>query len=411
MSRFLMSLPPLLAAFLLIQCTDPGGTGPGKMEIGPLTPAEKAVVSGGNAFGFKLFASLAGTDVGVNTFISPLSVSMALGMTLNGANGQTRDAIQRTLGFSGITEEEINQSYAALMTGLMHLDPKVQMEIANSIWYDPVLIVEPTFKTINARYFNAEVNGINFADPSAPTTINDWVRRNTNGKITAIVPDPIRPGMVMYLIDAVYFKASWTYRFDTSATVDDFFTRADGSKIPCRMMSQRATYPFLIAGDVRGIDLPYGDAGFSMTIILPPPGVDIDVFIANLTVDQWESWTGRLSSREVTLSMPKFRIEYAVKLNDALLALGMGVAFSNVADFTRIDRRGSLKITEVQHKSFVQVDEEGTEAAAVTSVGFEVTAGSGEHLALRLDRPFIYAIRENTSGTILFIGKMAEPKW
>jgi serpin B len=255
------------------------------------------------------------------------------------------------------------------------------------------------------------VNAINFADPSAPTTINDWVRRNTNGKITAIVPDPIRPGMVMYLIDAVYFKASWTYRFDTSATVDDFFTRADGSKIPCRMMSQRATYPFLIAGDVRGIDLPYGDAGFSMTIILPPPGVDIDVFIANLTVDQWESWTGRLSSREVTLSMPKFRIEYAVKLNDALLALGMGVAFSNVADFTRIDRRGSLKITEVQHKSFVQVDEEGTEAAAVTSVGFEVTAGSGEHLALRLDRPFIYAIRENTSGTILFIGKMAEPKW
>jgi serine protease inhibitor len=417
MKRKLRYAAVILLLLPLLGCSDIGRTGPGNSDppqpvpMGPLTAAEKAIVNSGNTFGFKLFVSLNKTSAGQNLFVCPLSVSMALGMTLNGAKGPTRDAMQATLGFAGMTQQDINRSYQGLSALLTGLDPKVRMQIANSIWYRPALIVEDTFKNVNMTYFNAEVNSIDFTNPSAALTINGWVDRNTNGRITQVVQPPIPDGIMMYLINAVYFKGSWTYRYDTKETKDDFFTLSDGSKSSCKMMAQKDTVPYFMQNGVQVIDLPYGNAGFSMTVILPPPGVDIDGFVSSLTQEQWNLWTAHLEKKEVSVYMPKFRITWRESLKDVLSNMGMAVAFSDGADFTGIDRRGSLAVSDVVHVTFVQVDEEGTEAAGVTVVGVTVTSVGAGPIVMRLDRPFIYALRENQSGTILFIGKLAIPGW
>jgi len=418
MKRKLIHAAAILTVLSIAGCSDIGRTGPGSSDPtqpappSPLTAAQKAIVSADNSFGFKLFVSLNKKSTRQNLFICPLSVSMALGMTMNGANGSTRDAMQETLGFAGVTQEDINRSYAGLSALLTGLDPTVQMQIANSIWYRPTLIVEDAFKTVNMTYFNAEVNSIDFSNPSAPQTINGWVDKNTNGRITSVVPAPIPDGIVMYLINAVYFKGTWTYRYDPKETRDDYFASADGSENPCRMMAQTDTVPYFSENGVQGIDLPYGKAGFSMTVILPPAGVDIDNFVSGLTQEQWNRWMAKLVRKAVTINMPRFRINWRQSLTDVLSAMGMSVVFSDGADFTGIDRRGSLAVSDVLHVTFVQVDEEGTEAAGVTVIGMMATAVREDGPAfMRLNRPFIFALRENQTGTILFIGKVALPSW
>ncbi|MGA3245275.1 MAG: serpin family protein [Bacteroidota bacterium] len=377
----------------------------------PLLSTEQALVASDNAFGFKLFQSINRDETGKSVFISPVSVSMALGMTLNGANGTTRDAMAQTLEFGGMSQYDINSSYKSLIALLMGLDPKVKFQIANSIWYRPDLNVEQSFKDVNKENFGAEINSIDFSDPSAAKTINGWVDRNTNGKITEIVPDPIPRDLVMYLINAIYFKGTWTYRFDSSQTRDDFFILADGSRKPCRMMSQGGKFSYYSDDQLQAIDMTYGDAGFSTTFLLPKVGTNIETFANQLTQQQWNTWIGRMDSTKGDIFLPKFKLEYKKKLNDMLTAMGMSIAFDpNTADFRNIDRRGNLFISEVMHKTFVQVDEEGTEAAAVTSVGISRSSiGPSDNFIMRVDRPFIVVIREHHSGTILFIGKVVEP--
>jgi serine protease inhibitor len=376
----------------------------------PLTSAESALVTADNSFGFKLFNAVNKTEAAKSVFISPVSVSMALGMTLNGSNGTTRTAMIQALEFAGMTQADINTSYKSLITLLSGLDPKVTLQIANSIWHRPELNVEPAFKEVNRLNFNAEINSLNFSDPNASNTINAWVDRCTKGKITKIVPNPIPSEMVMYLINAIYFKGSWTTSFDSFATRDDFFTRSDGSRTSCKMMFQKGKLRYHADSQLQAIDLPYGDAGFSMTVLLPSAGTNIDDFAGNLSQENWNSSTSRLAFDEVELHFPKFKFEYDKTLNDMLKSMGMSIAFSpNDADFTNIDKRGQLYISEVKHKTYVQVDEEGTEAAAVTSVGVGVTS-IGPNTVMRVDRPFIFVIRENSTGTILFIGKIVEPK-
>ena len=376
-----------------------------------LTLSEKTIVTADNSFGFKLFAAVNRTEAAKSIFISPVSVSMALGMTLNGANGITREAMIQTLELNGMGQADINASYKSLITLLSGLDPKVSFQIANSIWHRPELNVEQAFKEANRTNFNAEINSLNFSDPNASKTINAWVNRCTNGKIEKIVPDQIPSEMVMYLINAIYFKGAWTKSFDSSATRDDVFTRADGSRSSCKMMCQKGSLKYYFDNQLQAVDLTYGDAGYSMTIVLPAFGTNIDDFAGKLTPQVWNSLTNGLASRELELYFPKFKFEYEKTLNDMLKSMGMSIAFSlTEADFTNIDKRGQLYISEVKHKTFVQVDEEGTEAAAVTSVGVGVTS-VGQNPVMRVDRPFIFVIREHNSGTILFMGKIVEPKF
>ncbi len=383
---------------------------PNNKNVRELTSLEKSIVDSDNRFGLKLFQEIVKTQRDTNVFISPLSVSMALGMTLNGANTSTREAMINTLELAGLSDQQINESYQSLIELLVGLDPKVKFQIANSIWYRIDRVFEELFMNQCKQYFDAEVTGLDFSDPNTKDIINAWVDENTNGKIKEIVEE-IDPNNVMFLINAIYFKGTWTYQFDENATFDDIFHLPDNSTKQCKMMAQKEEYPYFANDQFQAVDLPYGDGLYSMIIILPQYGVSIDDLIMAMDQDTWNSWISNFENQEGNIFFPRFKLEYEIKMNDVLKALGMGIAFSDYADFTRMYKPGGLFIDEVNHKTFVEVNEEGTEAAAVTSVVIsEKTSGGGiEGFVIYLNRPFIFAIREHHSGTILFIGKIVDP--
>jgi len=381
---------------------------PSERAVRELTVAEKRLVETGNKFGFKLFGEIVRQEQSKNIFVSPLSVSMALGMTYNGANGSTETAMRQTLEFGDMTLKEINSSYKSLIELLSQLDPKVKFQLANSIWYRQECTFEPAFINLNQTYFNAVVRSLNFSDPNAAKTINGWVEQHTNGKIKEIVDDPIGRDLVMFLINAIYFKGIWTYQFDPQQTREEQFNLPDGSRKPCKMMNLRADLPYFANAQFQAVELPYGDGDFSMTILLPNPQTPLDALVADFNQTNWALWSKRFVTQTGSLSLPKFLLNYDLLLNDVLKALGMEIAFSpDQADFTRMDKQGGLFISKVKHKTFVAVNEEGTEAAAVTSVEIGRTSVGG--FIMRVDRPFIFVIRENHSGTLLFVGKIVAP--
>jgi len=383
-------------------------TEPEERNVRDLTSVEKQLVESDNSFGLNVFREINNDEKDENVFISPLSISMALGMTLNGANGETKQGMQNALELAGLTDQQINDSYKSLIELLVGLDPKVKFKIANSIWYRNGFTFEQDFLDVNKNYFDAEVSGLDFSNPQSKNIINSWVENNTNGKIKQIV-DNIDPLTVMFLINAIYFKGTWTYEFDKNKTQDSFFNLSDGSQVQCKMMAQAGEFSYFVNDEFQAVDLPYGDELFSMTIILPQADKDIDALVETLNADNWNTWLNNFSNSEGELYFPRFKLEYEIKLNDVLKSLGMEVAFNpSLADFTRMYKDGGIYIDKVKHKSFVEVNEEGTEAAAATVVEMKLTSvGSG--FTLRIDRPFIFAIRENHSGTILFIGKIVNP--
>jgi len=403
MSKIVSLILLLCICVVCVQCTSNSFT------PRDITAAEQELVKTGNDFGFRLFQEVNKEEGDRNIFISPLSVSMSLGMTLNGADGSTREAMETTLGLSGLTAQEINKSYQTLLTLLRGLDPEVIFQIANSIWYDQIyagMILEE-FSDANRIYFDAEVSGLDFSDPeTASEVMSSWVAEHTNGRIEGMVdPTDINPpATVMFLINAMYFKGTWAYRFDEQSTRDDWFILPNGSKKLCKMMTQEGDFQYFANADFQAIDLPYGDGFFSMTIFLPHPEYSIDSLIAKLDQDNWNQWIDSFSKEKVSLELPKFTLEYELRLDEALKALGMGIAFTSAADFSKMCGRCLVYITKVKHKTFVKVDEEGTEAAAATYTRME----SGP-IRMRVDRPFVFAIRDHHSDTILFIGKVVDP--
>lgn len=406
MSRLLRCIPTalVLGSLLGLAACDLFGTQPRQIVLRDLSPVEREVVASDNAFGFNLMRALQAESPDATLFVSPVSVSFALGMTLNGASGATYDAMVETLGKAGLTEAEVNAAYRSLMDLLTGLDSKVVLEIANSIWYREGFDVRPEFLDVNRTTFDAEVRPLDFGAADAADVINGWVDEKTKGKIEKIVNE-IGADVVMYLINAIYFKGDWTYRFDEDDTRDDTFTNADGSTTAVKMMRQSASLPMASAERYTALDLPYGDSLYSMTILLPEAGSNVDDLVEELDPEFWADLTGRLAPREVDVEVPRFKIEYQTSLVDALSALGMGVAFTDAADFSRIRAAGGLKIDDVIHKTFVEVNEEGTEAAAVTAVVIVETSAPIPQV-FRVDRPFVFAIRERHSGTVLFLGKV-----
>jgi serine protease inhibitor len=390
----------------LVQCTNKSTTPPTPTPARDLTTAEKQLVASDNKFGLRLFREIVSREGNKNVFVSPLSVAMALGMTYNGANGTTQEAMQNTLELQGMSLEEVNKSYRSVIDLLRGLDPKVTFQIANSIWYRQGFEVESNFLDLNTTYFDAIVRALDFDDPAAIVTINDWVDENTHGKIDKIL-DKIPDETVMYLIDAIYFKGTWKLRFDPEKTTAQPFHLPDGSVKSCQMMAMPETdISYLATREFSAVDLKYGDGDYSMTILLPNWDMTVDSVVAQLTDENWQSWLGEFRLQNWALQIPKFEIEYEKSLKGVLGALGMGIAFTDSADFRGINRAGNLLITEVKHKTYVKVDEEGTEAAAVTSVEVGFTSGP---MSLTVDRPFLFVIHENHSGTILFMGKIVDP--
>jgi serpin B len=393
------------AASFVAACSETTSPGPRRIDAlpRPLSAAEQKVVSAGNEFSFALFRQASAKEPGKNVFISPLSASMALGMTMNGAAGTTFDAMRGALGFAQASQAEINQGYRSLIDLLRGLDPETELRIANSIWYKDGYAFEPSFFDATRTFFDAEVQGLDFGDPASLGTINSWVDQATNGKIKSIL-DVIAPDHVMFLINAIYFNGRWEHRFDRSQTRDAEFHAADGSVGSIQLMYRNGELRYAETPEYQAADLLYGNSAFAMTVLLPRPGTDINALVASLTEEQWTTLTSRFSEQEMELFLPKFTLEYERRLNEDLEALGMGIAFvPDLADFTRMAAAGGLYIDYVKQKTFVDVHEDGTEAAAVTAVAIRETSAPP---AMRVDRPFIFTIRERFSGTILFIGKI-----
>ena len=393
---------------LLAACSSEGPTAPKKIEQlpRPLSSVERQIAEGSTGFGLSLLREVnERTPPDSNVFISPLSASMALGMTATGAAGETLDSMRAVLGYPEVALQDMDESYRSLIDLLRELDPSVDFRIANSIWYRNGLNVQPSFVDATKQYFDAEVAALDFSSPSAVGTINDWVKRGTNDKIDKIV-NSIPDDMVMYLINAIYFKGSWTARFDESRTRDEPFFAADGSQPTVPMMSVESDFLATSTNEYSAVELPYGGGAFSMIVVVPREGVGVDSLISEMDATRWQALLDGLTKQGGLVQIPRFRLEWESSLNAPLIEMGMGVAFDGGrADFSEISRDAGLFISTVYQKTYVNVDEEGTEAAAVTAVGMRVV--SLPPPLLRADRPFLFAIRERLSGTLLFIGKMA----
>jgi serpin B len=326
-------------------------------------------------------------------------------MTANGARNDTEAAMHTTLGYSALSAAEINEGYRGLIDYLVNLDPKVTMEVANSIWYRQGFEVLQEFIDANQAFFDAVVRALDFSDPGAADTMNAWVADKTHGKIEEIIDPPISKDTVMFLINAIYFKGTWTYRFDKSDTAPGTF-HAPAGDLTVQMMHLQGDLPYLEMPDFRAVSLPYGHELYSMTIFVPREGLDIDRLAAELTESNWNSWMALFSSMKLSLEMPRFELEYEKTLNDVLKALGMEIAFTYGADFTGINPTGELFIDEVRHKTYVKVNEEGTEAAAATSVEVDKMSASPE---MRVNRPFLFVIHDKHSKAMMFMGKIVDP--
>ncbi len=394
--------------FLLASCTpdeDPFTPVPKDEKTFQLNESLQPKIKQDNTFAVDLFKEIyknAKKDNKENVFISPLSISMALSMTLNGADGQTREDMEAALRISGFSADQINDYCKTLREGLISIDPQTEVAIANSIWYRNGFPVEKTFLELNKSYFDAEVNEADFS-PNTVTRINNWCALHTNDKIKEILQE-IPTEAMMYLINAVYFNGIWQYKFNKDDSSGGYFFGEDEAQ-EVTMMKQKNEFDYAEDGVARYLVLPYGNGSFNMVVMLPKNGKTTDDVVDNLNPDYW---TTAVSKKEMKLKFPRFKVECEYKLKDVLSDMGMGLAFTNAADFSKISSNSRLAISEVVHKTFVEVTEDGTEAAAVTLVEMANTSVIEDKSLYEVNKPFVFAIQEKSTGVILFMGKIGK---
>lgn len=362
-------------------------------------------ISQDNEFAFDLFKKTIDDSGETNIFISPLSVSIALGMTWNGANGSTKTEMEQALKMSGMSVTDMNDYYKVLQTNLPVIDPTTKLDIANSLWYKTGFPIKSDFLKVNNAYFNAEVRELDFTKAWAKDTINNCCARRTNNLIPTIL-DQIPYNAITYLINAVYFKGMWRKQFDKKKTVEANFTNDQGNLVKVNMMYQKDTFAYAADTYAQYLEMPYGNKAFAMTVVLPIEGKTTTDMINYLTVNNWNSIHQDMSTKVVEVYLPRFQTKSKFLLNNVLQSMGMKLAFTNLADFTNI-ADANLYISRVLHNTFVEVTEEGTKAAAVTAVEIGVTSvGPTINPIFKVNKPFLFVIHEKSTGVILFMGKM-----
>jgi len=375
---------------------------------------DEPMIAATKRFAFRFSNLLLKQNANRNVFVSPSSVIFALAMTYNGAEGKTRQAMARTLEIEGTGLNDVNSAFADLQRMLGNADPKVQLKIANSLWVKQGLNLKPDFIERSKQYYAAEVTNLDFNKPAAPLTINSWVRNKTDNLIDKIV-DQISPETILFLVNAMYFKGQWENEFDKEKTKEDDFQLPTGRQKKVQMMSQSGRYRYFADKDFQAVSLTYGTGRTSMYVFLPDERITLKEFEGKLTIENWESWMKSFRMAPGEVMLPRFKVEYETDLNDALKTLGMSEAFDpNLADFSgiaEVKQGGRIYISKVKHKTFAEVNEEGTKAAAVTGVEMGVTSAivPTQPFTMKVNRPFLFVIRDNATGTILFIGSIADP--
>lgn len=371
-----------------------------------LTKAETEMASDVNQFGFRLFSDIHGQTPDKDMMMSPLSISLALSMTATGSDGATAEEMTRVLGFDGSSVEEMDQFYFKMLDGLSKADKSVTLEVANSIWTARGLKVLDSFIKDCGKWFNSEVYpDIDFGASATPGRINKWCSDKTHGKIDKVVDNP-DPAVMMMLINALYFNGKW------GVTFPDVAKRTfHGAKGDVNMDFMQGTVRVPYCMDMKtfeAVSLPYGNGAFRMAVIKPVNGCTVGEALNGIASD-WTYYVSSLKydSGDVRFRMPEFKLEYSRNITDDLQEMGMVNAFSDRADFSKMtEPEQPLKISEVNHKTFIDVNHKGTEAAAVTTVTMKLTsAGPGAPIReFYVDDPFAYVIYEQSTGAVLFIG-------
>ena len=374
---------------------------------------QKQVIDSANKFAFDLFkpvvADVKGTE---NIMISPFSITSALSMTLNGAARETFEAMRKTLGLEDKTLEQINATYLKLMTEMVPVDERVVLEIANSVWVEKRLKVKQKFITDLQNWYKAEARGIDITNPDAVKIVNDWIAEKTHDKITDML-DYLDPDLAMLLINAVYFNGKWRNQFNKTDTKEEPFYVTPSTPKTVPMMHQEENLKAAKDNNLTIVDIPYGQGNYSMLVVLPDADITTSDVAEALSPSRWNDWMELLANNnthKVELSMPRFKYKYKRLLNNDLIDLGMGIAFSDWANFSNISDQ-ELKISRVIHQSFIETNEEGTEAAAATVVEIVFKTSGQEPSVWKVDinHPFLYFIHETSTGTILFMGRVSDP--
>jgi len=361
-----------------------------------------------NSFGLKIFKEASVNEKKFsNIIISPLSLSLALSMMYNGADGETLADMGKTLEFNDLSKDRINNSYKNLTNTIVSSDPDVKLSIANSLWIKKAFSVKQEFITTNKNIYNAEVTSLDFSLPNSKDIINKWVANKTNNNIKEIIEE-VPVDAVMYLINAIYFEGIWKYEFDKNSVVDSPFILENGTSIRIPVMVNKNNYSYFKNELFQAVELPYGNGNFKMIIFLPDTKESVAKLIKQLDIKNWNKWlNGFEENIKVKIHLPKFKIEYENVLNDELIKLGMKIAFSADADFSGINEDGRLFISRVKHKSYIEVNEKGTEASAVSAI--ELKRGMRDYIDLNINRPFVFAITEGNTNLILFLGRIMDP--
>jgi serine protease inhibitor len=386
--------------FVLIACLKISAAGAADMS----KPADRF-----NTFGFSLVQSLE-TSKQRNLLISPASIEIALGMAYVGATGETADAMSHTLGLDRSSREMALEELAALQSTLEKPEQGITLKVANAVWIDQSVRLNEEFSSDLAKTFKTTFESLRFSDPATMARINEWVSRETEGKISRLLEIP--PSPPMFLADAVYFHAFWTNPFQKQADCEQPFHLADGSTSKVKMMRQTGSFQYAKTTAYEVVALPYVRNRFAMYCFLPDQSVD--ALVTKLRKSSWSEFSAVLRPTQGSVALPKFKVDYGVTLNQALSKLGMGIAFNgDRAQFTRtIDAQRRLFIGSVLHKTLLEVNEEGSTAAAATGTQMRATAimRPREDFSLVFDRPFLVAITDQESGTILFLGIIGDPK-
>ena len=408
MRKYLLhSLLCLLAFSCISAC---GKDNPEDIDEGPdkafepieLTKAEQDINTASNNFGFEVYHKL---YTGNQMMVSPLSLSLALSMAAYGAEGQTAKEMCATLGFSDFTTEQVSAYYQKMVGALLEADPKTTFEVANSIWADPRIRIKKGFVDGAQKYYSSEVYSADFSTQETVNAVNKWCSDKTHGKINSILDKP-DPTLVMALMNALYFYGKWAFEFEDAKQED--FVAVDGSKVKVEMMHSRNDLQYSEYDGYRMVSLPYGNGAFTMDVILPDSNKSFSNAAMGFNAEILHRLDSYSSTCDVDLKLPKFTFDYTADMTKVLSEMGMPTAFSDFADFSGMAEE-SLMISQVKQKTFIDVNEKGTEAAAVTFIGFVTTsigpAPQKRFVEFHADRPFVFVIRERSTGAVLFIGQ------
>ena len=371
------------------------------------------LIEADNEFGLEIFQKIRKESAKENIMISPLSISVAFAMAYNGADKDTKTEMEKAMKLNGLTSEQINNSYKMLIDALQSVDKDVVFEIANAIFYADGFSVKPDFLNINKTIYDAEVEKLNFNSSATVDKINDWVANKTNDKITKII-EQLNPLDRMVLLNAIYFNGIWKNKFDEKGTHNLPFTKTNGTNIEVPMMQKEEKLDYTTNSLFSAIKMPYGNGQYNMTVILPKTGKTSQDIIDALSFLNWKKWMTEFETKNpVVVTMPRFKFAFETELKNVLKGMGMVKAFQpKIADFSKISDE-DLYISSAIHKSFIDVNENGTEAAAVTSITFTTTSAGNEppKTIFYVDKPFVFAITEKDTDAILFIGEVNHPEY